>query len=147
MASGFFEDISTNEYAKSLSNEIAELQEELILSTPWMSMIGKFYIPIIFPMVEHAGEAFERTIPAPSTKNIICSGFKTKNYKERNFVRIVIPEYLLSTVAQWDEDRKIWYIPKKTRFIVSFIGGSTSVGDMNIIGVVCKDLKVGNEGY
>lgn len=141
--SSFFESVSTETYSDSLSIEIAILLEEIVLPTPWISMIGKFYIPILFPLV-NGNKVMETLCPAPTTSHIICQGFKTKKYKKKNFVRLTIPEYMFSTISVYDSDRKVYYIPSHTRFIVSFVGGSSSVGDMNIIGLVGKSLRVGN---
>lgn len=136
--SNFFEDISTQEYTGTISNEVAILQEKIILPQKcqhkWQNTIGKFFIPILFPLVEEGSEAIEKTHKAPSTKHIVCSGFMTKSYLERNFIRLMTPKHLFPSVALWNGE--YWYIPKKTRFIITFIGGSTLAADIKVIGVI-----------
>ena len=133
--SDFFKDISSEDFSSSISNEIAILQERIILPKRWTNIIGKFFIPILFPLVDNNNSAIEKIHRAPSTKNIICSGFITKSYTERNFIRLTIPKHLFLSVAIWDNNYKHWYIPNKTEFIVSFIGGSTLASNIKIIGV------------
>lgn len=131
----FYEDIAMENFSGSISSEIAILQEEIIFPHKWENKIGKFFIPILFPLVTERSGAVERTKPAPNIKNIVCQGFTVNSYLERNFIRLMIPKHLYPTVAVWDFAKKIWYIPQYTVFIVSFIGGSTLASDIKVTGV------------
>lgn len=147
MASDYYDHVDSEEYASSLYIEVAILQEEVILPTPWISMMGKFDIPQLFPLVEKSpdGKPYDIIHDPPSTKHIICKGFKSQKYYERNFIRLTIPSYLFSTIEKYDTERNVHYIPKGTRFIVAFVGGSSSVAYINIIGLEGKKLPVGNK--
>lgn len=100
------------------------------------NMIGNFYIPILFPLVEN-GESTELEFDAPSTSNILNKSLKAKPYVERNFLALAIPKYLVMCF----KDK----IPKGTKFLAAFIGGNTSMENISIIGLYGHTLPLGGE--
>ena len=153
MARSYFDNISEF-YSDSLSVEIVELQRRILLpvlpremiSAPvlhayndlgfdfrtaedlYTDMVGNFYTPMIFPLVEN-GKSTEMEFEAPSTENILNpdSGMETKEYLEHNYINLIIPKFIV------EHFRK--EIPRGTKFVAVFIGGSSSINSIKIIGV------------
>ena len=149
-------DNKNDEYSDNLVIEIAELQEDILLPElpkekltlsvlqkyeelgktydfphdTYEDMIGNFYIPILFPLVEN-GESTEIEYEAPSAQ-ILNGSVQGSSYVERNFVSLMIPKYI---VMQF-----IDVIPKGTKFLVGFVGGSTSIENLSIIGLYGHEL-------
>lgn len=94
-------------------------------------MIGNFYIPILFPLVEN-GESTELIHNPPKSNNILNKTIKNSKYVERNFISLIIPKYIVMNFK--DE------IPKGTKFLIGFIGGGNSISDINIIGLYGHEL-------
>lgn len=92
----------------------------------YQNMIGNFYIPILFPLVEN-GESTELVFDAPKTGNILNESLVASTYVERNYVSLLIPKHLVMLF----ED----VIPKDTIFLIGLVGGGTDIEDINIIGV------------
>lgn len=94
--------------------------EELYTDT-----IGKFCIPILFPLEETAKD---KEVIHPVVRNItndcnlIVSPYQTSNYIELN-----IPKYILLNFLD--------IIPAGTRFLLCFIGGDIEIEDIRVIGV------------
>lgn len=149
-------DNTNNEYSDNLAIEIAELQEEIILPElpkeklslkvlkeydkegknydmpfdTYEDMIGNFYIPILFPLVEN-GESTEIEYEAPPIQ-VLNGTVQGSNYVERNFISLMIPKYI---IMQFRDK-----IPKGTKFLVAFIGGSNSIDNISIIGLYGHEL-------
>lgn len=94
-------------------------------------MIGNFYIPILFPLVEN-GESTELVFDAPKSNNILNKSLNGVPYVERNFVSLMIPKYIVMNFKK--------EIPAGTKFLVAFIGGSNSIDNINIIGLYGHEL-------
>lgn len=151
----FFEN-NDKQYSDILAVEIAELQadielpelpeEKLTLSIlekyqemgkpyefpfdVYDDMIGNFYVPILFPLVEN-GESTELEYEPPTTK-VLNDTLQGSMYVERNFISLMIPKYIIM------QFKKI--IPKGTKFLVGFIGGSSSIENISIIGLYGHEL-------
>lgn len=143
---------STEVYAETSAIEYAVLQQEINLpelpekpltlkylteldkkgkkyvlaERAYCNMVGNFYIPILFPLVED-GESTELEFEAPSSNNILNGSLKPAPYVERNYIQLVIPKYILMNF----KDK----IPKGTKFLIGFIGGSKSIENTAIIGL------------
>lgn len=91
-------------------------------------MSGKFSIPIITPLSDNEGDPKDSSAGVNTTRNIINNGnFQVSTYKESNYITLNIPKYILLNFLS--------KIPKGTKFIVGFIGGSTDIEDIRVIGV------------
>ena len=84
-------------------------------------------------MVEN-GESTELLFDAPSTANIISTNFATAAYTERNFIALTIPKYILLNFKK--------VVPAGTKFLVAFVGGSTKIININIIGLYGSQLSL-----
>ena len=104
-----------------------------LMEQEYENMIGNFYIPIMFPLVEN-GESTELEFEAPETNNILNGSLSSKPYVERNFVSLAIPKYIVMNFKK--------EIPKDNKFLVSFIGGNKSVENISIIGVYGHELPL-----
>lgn len=153
---------STAEYGDILAVEIAILQQKIklprlpdkdrepltldtlknfartgrkyeLMEQEYENMIGNFYIPIMFPLVEN-GESTELEFEAPETNNILNGSLSSKPYVERNFVSLAIPKYIVMNFKK--------EIPKDTKFLVAFIGGNKSVENISIIGLYGHELPL-----
>ena len=102
-----------------------------LMENEYEDMIGLFYIPILFPLIEN-GESIELEFEAPSTGNIINGSLSSSNYIERNHISLMIPKYIIMNF------KKI--IPAGTKFLVAFIGGSSSINNISIIGLYGHSL-------
>lgn len=150
----FFDLIGTN-YSDSLSIELAELQRTIYLpllpmeklsykvliayeelgrsywtkDDVYTSMIGNFYIPMLFPMVENTAESTEMIHKEPKNRNVKSSdiGYGTEKYITRSFVELMIPKHI---ILQFNDT-----IPKGTKFNIGFIGGSTTLSSIKILSV------------
>ena len=97
------------------------------------NMIGNFYIPILFPLVEN-GESTELEFEAPSTGNILNGSLASKPYVERNYISLAIPKYIVMNFEK--------LIPKGTKFLVAFIGGNKSIENISIVGLYGHELPL-----
>lgn len=94
----------------------------------YTDVFGKFSIPILTPLGDNTGDPKDEdiTVTARNIVNPSCN-IKTSAYKDSNFVELNIPKYIVLNF--------LTKIPKGTKFIVAFLGGSTSLGDIRVIGV------------
>lgn len=91
----------------------------------YTDQIGKFCIPILFPLEE---EPKDVSVPAPKLTTVKGSSqLATETYMTSNYIEINIPKYILLNFLD--------IIPKGTKFIVTFIGGSYEIDDIRVIGV------------
>lgn len=152
----------TRDYGEILAIEVAELQQEIelpelpdkefepltletlerfaeegkeykLMEREYENMIGNFYIPILFPLVEN-GESTELEFEAPSTGNILNGSLASKPYVERNYLSLAIPKYIVMNFEK--------VIPKGTKFLVAFIGGNKSIENISIIGLYGHELPL-----
>ena len=147
-----------SEYSNYFAIEIAELQQEIelpelpedpltldtleryskmgkeykLMEREYKNMIGNFYIPILFPLVENR-ESTELIYDAPKTTNIVNNALQGSEYVERNFVSLMIPKYIVMNFKK--------VIPKGTKFLVGFVGGNTKIVNINIIGLYGAELS------
>ena len=150
----FFDEIGYN-YSEALSFEIAELQRTIYLpllpmeklsikvlqayenlgrsywtkDDVYTSVIGNFYIPMLFPMVENTAESIELIHKNPNTRNISSnnSAFGTERYITKSFVELVIPRHIVMQFSN--------IIPRGTKFCIGFIGGNTNTNSIKILSV------------
>lgn len=102
-----------------------------LMQNCYEDMIGHFYIPVLFPLIQN-GESTELVYDAPKENKILNKSLRGVKYVERNYVSLMIPKYIVMNFKK--------EIPAGTKFIVGFIGGSTSIDNINIIGLYGKDL-------
>lgn len=96
--------------------------------------LGKFSIPIINPLGDNTGAPTDSSGGSSNTRNIVNnSNLQVSTYKESNYITLNIPKYILLNFLN--------KVPKGTKFIVAFIGGSTSIGDIRVIGVSEYDAE------
>lgn len=152
----YLEENTDKQYSDELAIEVAELQSDITLPElpseklslkvleayaksgktydfpfdVYTDMIGNFYIPMLFPLVEN-GESTELEYDAPSAQ-ILNNTVQGSGYVERNFISLMIPKYI---VMQFKDK-----IPKGTKFLVGFIGGNTDINNISIIGLYGHEL-------
>lgn len=91
----------------------------------YTDMIGKFSIPILFPAET---EIKDKKMLAPSVMNLKNNAnMVTSNYISSNYIELNIPKYILLNFKG--------LVPKGTRFLLCFIGGSIGIEDIRVIGV------------
>lgn len=95
----------------------------------YTDMIGKFSIPILNPLNDNRETPEDNITGSTSVRNVMnkdCN-LEVSTYEVSNYVTLNIPKYIVLNF--------IGTIPKGTRFVVAFIGGSTDYDDIKIIGV------------
>ena len=106
-----------------------------LMQNCYTDMVGKFYIPVLFPLVDKADgpEEFEYSVPKSIKSNDTILPVK---YSEINYLELVIPKYI---VMQFRD-----VIPKDTMFLVGFSGEHKKISNLNIIGIYGAgiDLKL-----
>jgi len=102
-----------------------------LMQNCYEDMIGNFYIPVLFPLVKN-GESTELEFDSPKENKILNKSLKGVKYVERNFISLMIPKYIVMNFKK--------EIPAGTKFLVGFIGGSTSIDNINIIGLYGHEL-------
>lgn len=97
-----------------------------LMQNCYKDMVGKFYIPILFPLVDKSDgpEEFEYDMPKTLKTNNTIMPVK---YSEINYIELVIPKYI---VMQFTD-----VIPKDTMFLVGFSGEHKKISNLNIIGI------------
>ena len=155
---GFFNQ-SSNYYNQRLNNEIAELQHMIVLpmlpphkfcmkiaaaydelglnyefaEAKYGDVEGNMYITMMTPLIEN-GESTEMEFGAPSTENILGEGLHTVEYKESNFVRVMIPRDIVLNFRK--------KIPVGTKFSITHVGGSSDIAALKVSSVIDR-----GEGY
>ena len=145
------------EYYEKLVLEIGILQEEIILpelpkeelSLPvlqeyasrgknynlmqncYKNEIGKFYIPVLFPLVDIADGPEEFLHNAPKKGNIV-GDIQGIQYTELNYIPLVIPKYIVMKFRD--------VIPKATKFLIGFSGEHKKISNLNVIGLYGAEL-------
>lgn len=89
---------------------------------------GKFSIPILNPLSD-TDSVSESNAGTESKRNIVNSScnIEVSAYKESNYLTLTIPRYIALNFLD--------KIPKGTKFLVGFIGGSSEADDIKIVGV------------
>lgn len=90
-------------------------------------MIGKFSVPILFPLGNNTGDPEEQDMFSEPRNIISDSNLMTNPYQKSNFIELTIPKYIVMNFID--------IIPKNTKFIICFIGESLDIEDIKIIGV------------
>lgn len=146
-----FYDQAASYYNNALSVEVAELQRKIYLpllplerltdkilsayhfyeryywtkEDVYTSVVGNFYIPILFPMVENntSVEMIHRK-PDVDTYN---KDFITSEYVTRSYVNLIIPRHIVMDFHN--------VIPAGTQFNIGFVGGSSNIDAIRILSV------------
>ena len=117
------------------------------------NVIGNFFIPMMFPLIEN-GDSEEKEVEAPSTTDVDGSGIVAEEYVTRNFISLVIPKYIAMNFYKYPDYTNFvntgdyysgeykQYIPKGTKFLCAFIGGSTNTNNISIVGIVGDQINV-----
>lgn len=124
---------SSNEFFNGLKIEIAILQEDVTLPSSMLEFkneIGKFYVPVLFPLIDSADGAVDIALNAP--KNNTNGALVGKQYYERNYINIIIPKYIVLNFTD--------VIPKGTKFLLSFMGEKFTLENLNIIGIFGNNI-------
>ena len=113
-----------------LMNAYKEAECEYRLPEEWYrDVIANFYPTMLAPMVKD-GESTMLVHNAPDVSNILTIGgeFVTTEYKEQNYIELIIPKSLVLLFRK--------EIPIKTKFTCTFLGGSSMYRSMKITGIV-----------
>lgn len=149
-----------NEYFKKLVIEIGILLEDIILpelpkeelslsvlqqyasegktynliQNCYTDMIGKFYIPSLFPLIDKADGPEEFIYSAPKTYKSNGTLKPVDKYIETNYLELIIPKYI---VMQFKD-----VIPKDTYFLIGFNGEEKEITNLNIIGIYGAKIDI-----
>lgn len=99
----------------------------------YTDMVGKFYIPVLFPLVDKADGVVEYEYNHPrydKSNNTI----KPVRYISTNYVELIIPKYI---VMQFRD-----VIPKDTIFLIGFSGEHKKISNLNIIGIYGSGISI-----
>lgn len=102
-----------------------------LMQNCYEDMVGKFYIPVLFPLVDKGDGPEIFVHDSPKTFNIIGNAVGEK-YKEYNYISLIIPKYI---VMQFRD-----VIPAGTRFLIGFSGEHKKISNLNVIGLYGADL-------
>lgn len=127
----------TKEYSEDAQNEIAILIEDINLTLFGKIVIGKFYVPLLFPLLAKSGP-IEQYYAAPSTNQIINHTLTSKPYKETNFIRLAFPRYMIEPVIVYRGG--IPWVLKDTKFNIGLTGGNTEYVSVTISGLYGHEL-------
>lgn len=116
------------------------------------NVIGYFRIFMITPLVEDS-EPTELECNKPKVKQI-NGGIEGESYIEKNYIPLLIPKHLAMNFYKFPdytnfENDGLYYtgeylqvIPKGTKFICSFLGGSIDMNNISIVGISGESLDV-----
>lgn len=152
----------SEEYFNKLVLEIGILQEEIILpelpeeelslevlmrydeegktynlmQNCYKDMVGKFYIPVLFPLVDKSDgiEEYEYNYPRTQKSN---GTIKPVRYSMVNYVELVIPKFI---VMQFRNK-----IPKDTMFLIGFSGEHKKISNLNVVGIYGANIPLEGE--
>lgn len=117
------------------------------------NVIGCFYVNMMFPLVEN-GEPTIVDKDAPNTSNVLNKSVTAEKYSEQNYIELVIPKYIAMNFYRFPDYTNfendgmyltgdyVQEIPKGTKFLCAFIGGSTNMNNISIIGILGDDLYI-----
>ena len=165
LSTSFYDKVNYS-YTDALSIELAELQRTIYLpllpmerlshsvltayeeekvpywnkDEVYTSVLGNFYVPMLFPMVENPEESTDMIHPAPENSMLLQDGgYETEEYTTRTYIELVIPKYI---VMNFNDT-----IPKGTMFVVGFVGGSNTIDSMRIMSVAWLPEETIDENY
>ena len=165
LSTSFYDKVSYS-YTDALSIELAELQRTIYLpllpmerlshsvltayeeekvpywnkDEVYTSVLGNFYVPMLFPMVENPEESTDMIHPAPENSMLLQDGgYETSEYTTRTYIELVIPKYIVMNFND--------IIPKGTMFVVGFVGGSNTIDSMRIMSVAWLPEEDVDENY
>lgn len=116
------------------------------------NVIGYFRIFMITPLVEN-GDPTKLKCNTPKVQQI-NRGINGKSYTEQNYIPLMIPKFLALNFYKYPDytnftNDGIYYtgeyqqvIPKGTKFLCSFVGGSIDMNNISIIGICGESLNV-----
>lgn len=151
----------TNELLKEHHSNITDEEGKIIkYADPYFmpyqvctNVIGNFFIPMMFPLVEN-GKSEEKEVEPPKTGGVTGEGVNAEKYITRNFISLIIPKYIAMNFYKYPDYTNFpntgdYYsgeykqmIPKGTKFLCTFIGGSTNINNISIIGLVGDQINV-----
>ena len=165
ISSSFFDKASFS-YSDALSIELVELQRTIYLpllpmerltysvlvayeeegipywfkDEVYTSVMGNFYAPMMFPMVENPEESIDMIHSAPHNSMLKTEGaYETVEYTTSTYVQLVIPKYIVMNFTDT--------IPKGTVFVVGAVGGSNTIDQLKILSVAWLPTEVIDENY
>lgn len=123
------EDIILPKYTKTPLNveKIEDLKNITSAFDVYKDEIGKFYIPILSPLIDQ-NELKNQSKTSPSNRGKIGSNLNTNSYSSSNYISLKIPKYIVLNFTD--------KIPKGTEFVICSIGQYILVENFKIIGVV-----------
>ena len=107
-----------------------------LMQNCYKDMIGKFYIPSLFPLIDKSSGPEEFLHKAPSLPKSNDT-LKTDKYTELNYVELIIPKYI---VMQFRD-----VIPKDTMFLIGFNGEHKKLSNLNVVGIYGPNITVEKE--
>lgn len=116
---------------------LQENEEYKLAFNEYKDMMGKFFLPIMTPLVEK-GEVNDESKAPPSTKGHKGSSLETTKYTSTNCIQLVIPKYILLNFKK--------VVPKGTEFVVASVNNSISIEDMRIVGIYSLVVEGSTEG-
>lgn len=165
ISSSFF-DKSSYSYSDALSIELVELQRTIYLpllpmerltysvlvayeeegvpywfkDEVYTSVMGNFYAPMMFPMVENPEESIDMIHSAPENAMLKTEGaYETVEYTTSTYVQLVIPKYIVMNFTDT--------IPKGTVFVVGAVGGSNTLDQLKILSVAWLPNETVDKNY
>lgn len=108
------------------SGKTLKLAQNVYKDTP-----GKFYINILSPLIDR-NDALDSSYKMPKLLGHKGQKLNINKYSSSNYITLIIPKYILMDFTN--------VIPKGTEFLVGFVGKSTSIDNIQVIGVL-KDNK------
>ena len=107
-----------------------------LMQNCYTDMVGKFYIPVLFPLVDKSDgpEEYEYNTPRTQLSN---NTIRPVRYTSVNYIELVIPKYI---VMQFRDK-----IPKDTIFLIGFSGEHKKISNLNVIGLYGADITVEEE--
>ena len=104
-----------------------------LMQNCYTDMVGKFYMPVLFPLVDKSDgvEEYEYNYPKYDKSN---GTIKPIKYISTNYVELVIPKYI---VMQFKNK-----IPKDTIFLIGFSGEHKKISNLNVIGLYGADISI-----
>ncbi len=106
------------------------------MENSYTDVIGKFYVPVLFPLVDKGDGPVEYLYNKPKT-HLSNNTIIPTNYTATNYIELVIPKYI---VMQFKKE-----IPKDTKFLIGFSGEHKKLSNLNIIGLYGADIEVNTD--
>ena len=152
-----------NEYFKKLVIEIGILLEDIVLpelpkdelslevlqqyaaegktynliQNCYTDMVGKFYIPSWFPLIDRADGPEEFIYSGPKINKSNGTLKPVDKYIETNYLELIIPKFIVMGFRD--------VIPKNTYFLIGFNGEEKEITNLNIIGLYGAGIDIKNK--